>query len=131
MRIKKIGLFTLGVLTAIPACTLGQETKPASNKKAREVRTLTGCLEKAEGTGEYALAGKDGSTWEINSTSLKLSSHVGHTVTVTGVVAHSALHKMKEDAKDEMKEHGVAKDTAEHGHLRATKIAMVSESCQK
>jgi hypothetical protein len=38
---------------------------------------------------------------------------------------------MKEDAKDEMKEHGVAKDAAEHGHLRATKVTMVSESCQR
>ena len=44
-----------------------------------------------------------------------------------GLLALAAL----EDAKVEMKEHGVAKDATEHGHLRATKIAMVSESCQK
>lgn len=62
---------------------------------------------------------------------MKLSPHVGHTVTVTGLVSHRDLHKMKEDAKDEMKEHGLAKNAAAHGHLRATKIAMVSESCQK
>ena len=72
-----------------------------------------------------------GSTWEIKSTTLKLSRHVGHTVAVTGLVSHPELHKMKEDAKDEMKEHGVTKDAAEHGHLRATKVTMVSEGCQK
>jgi hypothetical protein len=51
---------------------------------------------------------------------VKLSPHAGHTVTVTGLVSRPDLHKMKEDAKDEMKKHGLAKDAAEHGHLRAT-----------
>lgn len=124
----RIGLLALAALTIIPACTLAQEK---TDKKASEVRTLTGCLRKGDAAHEYALTANDGSTWEIKSTSLKLYPHVGHTVTVTGVVSHPELHKMKEDAKDEMKEHGLAKDAAEHGHLRATKIAMVSEGCQK
>jgi len=132
MKMKTwIGFFTLAVLTAIPARTSAQETTAPSNKKAREVRTLTGCLQKDDGAHEYALTAKDGSTWEIKSTTLKLSPHVGRTVTVTGLVSHPELHKMKENAKDEMKERAVAKDAAEHGHLRATKVTMVSESCQR
>ena len=132
MKMKTwIGFFTLAVLTTIPARTLAQETTAPSNKRAREVRTLTGCLQKGDGAHEYALTGKDGSTWEIKSTTLKLSPHVGHTVIVTGLVSHPELHKMKEDAKDEIKEHGAAIGAAEHGHLRATKVTMVSESCQR
>jgi hypothetical protein len=123
-------VFLFLALASIPGCTLAQETAAPSDKKASEVRTLTGCLQKGDGAHEYALTTKDGSTWEIKSTSVKLYPHVGHTVTVKGLVSHPDLHKMKEDAKDEMKEHGVAKDATEHGHLRATKIAMVSESCQ-
>lgn len=127
---SRIEFVTLAALFAIPACTLAQETA-ASNKKASEVRKLTGCLQKGDGTYEYALTAKDRSTWEIRSSTVKLSPHVGHTVTVTGLVSHPDLHKMKEDVKDEMKEQGVAKDAKEYGHLRATRIAMVSESCQK
>ncbi|HEY6265761.1 MAG TPA: hypothetical protein VIW93_13245 [Candidatus Acidoferrum sp.] len=124
------GVFLFVALAAIPGRTLAQETAAPSDKKASEVRTLTGCLQKGDGAHEYALTAKDGSTWEIKSASVKLYPHVGQTVTVTGLVSHPDLHKMKEDAKDEMKEHGVAKDATEHGHLRATKIALVRESCQ-
>jgi hypothetical protein len=38
---------------------------------------------------------------------------------------------MKEDAKAEMKEHGMDKDAKEHGHMTATALTMVSDSCQK
>jgi len=125
---KRTGLLALAALAIIPACAMAQET---ADKKANEVRKLTGCLRKGDAAHEYALTANDGSTWEIKSSTVKLYPHVGHTVTVTGLVSHPELHKMKEDAKDEMKEHGVAKDAAEHGHLRATRITMVSESCQK
>jgi hypothetical protein len=56
---------------------------------------------------------------------------VGHTVTLTGAVAHSAMHNMKEDAKSEAKEHGMDKSATEHGHLTATNLSMVSSSCSQ
>ena len=126
-----IGLLAVATLAVVPACTLARTHSANSDKKASEIRTLTGCLQKGDAANEYALTAEDGSTWEVKSRTLKLSSHVGHTVTVTGVVSHPELHKMKEDAKDEMKEHGMAKDAKEHGHIRATKMDMVSDSCKK
>jgi hypothetical protein len=30
-----------------------------------------------------------------------------------------------------MKEHGLKKEDAEHGHLRVTRLKMVSESCER
>ena len=112
---------TAGLATA-------QDTTKTTHKK---VRTLTGCLQKGEDANEYNLTTAKGSTWEIKSDSLKLGDHVGHTVTITGVVSNAKMHGMKEDAKAEAKEHGMKKDSAEHGHLTATDVTMVSDTCKK
>jgi hypothetical protein len=125
MKIKML-LSSIAVsgLLLVPAIGFAQD-------KSADVRTLTGCLTKAEGAHEYLLTAEDGSTWELHSKTVKLSPHRGHTVTVTGAVRHPDMHGAKEKAKDEMKEHGVDKHEAEHGHLRVTRVDMVSESCKK
>jgi len=107
----------------------------AQHKPKSKVRTITGCLSKAEGGDEYLLSGKNGSTWEVHSSDnsgsrVSLSDHVGHTVTATGVVSHAKLHSLKEDAKETATDAGVKKDDREHGHLTITSIKMVSESCK-
>jgi hypothetical protein len=106
----------------------------AQDKPKSKVRTITGCLTKAEAGDEYLLTGRNGSTWEVHSTAstdnrASLSDHVGHTVTATGVVSNAKLHNLKEDAKDTAKDAGIKKHNAEHGHLTITSIMMVSESC--
>src|SRR5579864_8980198 len=88
----------------------------AKNKSA-EVRTLTGCLSAGESGHDYVLKTEDGATWELHSTSVPLSGHAGHTVTVTGHVRNHMMHGAKEKTKDEMKEHDMDKDAKEHGHL--------------
>jgi hypothetical protein len=120
-----------GLLLSGPASSAFAQDKPKS-----KVRTVTGCLTKAEGEDEYRLTGKNGSTWEIHSkdtsgTQISLPEHVGHTVTATGVVSHSKMHNMKEDAKGTATDAGVKKDNAEHGHLTITSLKMVSESCKR
>ena len=37
---------------------------------------------------------------------------------------------MKEDVKQEIKEHGMNKHATEHGHLTVTHLTMVSDTCQ-
>ena len=98
----------------------------------KKTRTLSGCLQKqgADDNG-YLLTTAGNATWEIRSDSVKLAPHVGHTVTVTGVVSNATLHGLKEDAKGEAKEHGVDKDSTEHGHMTVTALKMVSDSCKK
>ena len=56
----------------------------------------------------------------------KALTHVGHTVSVTGKVWHPDMHGAKEKAKE-----AVSPDAKEHGHLNATSVKMVSESCKK
>jgi len=106
----------------------GLATTKTTHKKTR---VITGCLQKGEDANEYNLAAKNGGTWEVKSDTVKLSEHVGHTVTITGVVANAKAHGMKEDAKEEMKEHGMEKHATEHGHMTVTELTMVSDSCQK
>jgi hypothetical protein len=114
-------LASIGLVTA-------QDTTKTTHKKTR---TLTGCLQKGDSAGEYNLTTMKGGTWEVKSDSVKLGEHVGHTVTITGVVSNATAHGMKEDTKEEMKEHGMDKNATEHGHLTATAVSMVSDSCQK
>jgi hypothetical protein len=105
-----------------------QETTKITHKKTR---TMTGCLQKGDDAKEYVLTTAKGGTWELKSDSLNLGDHVGHRVTITGVVPNAKMHGMKEDAKAEAKEHGVDKDSTEHGHLTVTYLKMVSETCQQ
>jgi hypothetical protein len=121
-------VIALIVFASVVGQASAQETTKATHKKTR---TLTGCLQKGEDANEYNLTTKAGSTWEVKSDSIKLDEHVGHTVKVTGVVSHSKEHAMKEDAKAEIKEHGMDKDTKEHGHITVTALTMVSGSCAK
>ncbi len=119
-----LSMFAVSTLLLVPA--IG-----SSGDKDAEVRTLTGCLTKAEGAHEYKQTTENGGTWELHSKTVKLSPHRGHTVTVTGKVRNADMHEAKEKVKDEMKEHGVDKDATEHGHLTVTKLNMVSDSCKR
>lgn len=117
-----LGLIALGGVSLVPTAGFAQTTQD----KSAETRTLTGCLSNGEKAGEYSLVGADGSTWEIRSKTVKLADHVGHTVTVTGKVWHPGMHGAKEKAKE-----AVDPNATEHGHLNATDVAMVSDSCKK
>ena len=121
-----LGLILLG-MTASAASAQDTASKPKA-----EVRSITGCLSKGDSADEYLLTGSDGSTWEVHSnTAVSLGEHVGHTVTLKGVVANAKAHNMKEDAKTAATDAGVKKTDNEHGHLKVTSLKMVSESCNK
>ena len=130
MRNLKIvtGVIALFMFAGAVGLAAAQDTTKTTHKKTR---TLTGCLQKGEDANEYNFTAKGGGTWEIKSDSVKLDEHVGHTVKITGVVSNAKEHGMKEDTKDEMKEHGMDKNATEHGHMTVTHLAMVSDSCQK
>jgi hypothetical protein len=128
MKVKiAMAVFIFLIFMSTARLATAQDATKTTHKKTR---TLTGCLQKAEDPKEYNLTTKDGGTWEVKSDSVKLAPHVGHTMTITGVVSNATLHGVKEDAKSEAKEHGVDKDSTEHGHMTVTNVKMVSESCQ-
>ena len=117
-----MNLLAVSCLATAPAL-IAQDT-PKEDKSA-EVRNVTGCLAKGDSAGEFKVTANDGSTWEVKSKTVKLSPHIGHTVTVTGAVWHPDMHGAKEKAKETMEA-----DAKEHGHLNVTKVEMVSDSCK-
>jgi hypothetical protein len=128
MNVKvAMGVIVLFMFVGAAGLAQAQDRKTTHKK----TRTLTGCLQKGEDANEYNFTAQNGGTWELKSDSVKLDEHVGHTVKITGVVANAKVHGMKEDAKEEMKEHGMDKHATEHGHLTVTDLTMVSDTCQK
>jgi hypothetical protein len=123
----KIAAVALGLFVASASTLWAQEEQKTTHKN---VRTLSGCLQKGDGEKEYKLTDTKGENWEIKSDAVALGEHVGHSVRVTGVVSNAAIHGAKEDAKEKASEHGVG-DAAEHGHMTVTGLKMVSESCSK
>jgi hypothetical protein len=129
MKVKTAMAFLmLFVFAGVAAVAAAQDTTETTHKKTR---TLTGCLQKGDSDNEYQLTTAKGGTWEIKSDTVKLGNHVGHTVRITGVLPNATLHGVKEDAKAEAREHGVDKNSTEHGHMTVTYLKMVSESCSK
>jgi hypothetical protein len=121
----------LGLILAGMTASAGFAQDTTTKPKA-EVRSITGCLSKGDSANEYLLTGTDGSTWEVHSnTAVNLADHVGHTVTLKGVVANAKAHNLKEDAKTAATDTGVKKTDTEHGHLKVTSLKMVSDSCSK
>ena len=92
--------------------------------------TVTGCLQKGDSADEFAIAGKNGKTWELRSQTVKLDEHVGHTVTITGVRHQETKAEEAKEEKTEKKETKEA-EAKEAGDLRVTSLKMVSDSCKK
>jgi hypothetical protein len=111
------------------AVSVWASAQDSGTKSKASTRTITGCLAKGDSADEFHLTGNDGSTWDLSSDSVSLADHVGHTVSVTGAVENSSMHNMKEDAKDAAHDAGMKKDNSESGHLKVTKVKMVSSSC--
>ncbi len=103
----------------------------AGDKGKSDTRSITGCLSQGDSAKEFNLKADDGSTWELRSSTVVLSEHVGHQVTATGVVSNATAHNMKEDTKDMAHDTGMTKENKEHGHLKVTDVKMVSDSCSK
>ena len=133
MTTKLSRLVMFLILAGLTASWAVAQNETSDSKSKSDVRTVTGCLTKGDSADEFVLTGNDGSTWEVrgHKSGIDLASHVGHTITATGVVSNATAHNLKEDAKDAANDTGMKKNNTEHGHLKITDVQMVSDSCQK
>ena len=97
----------------------------AQEKSAGSKTTVTGCLQKGDEAGEYSIKGEDGKTYELRSKTVKLSQHLGHTVTITGTLRAESAEKEKGEAEEHEK-----KEAYEAGGITVTDLKMVSAKCQ-
>jgi hypothetical protein len=71
---------------------------------------------------EFSITGEDGKVWGLRSSAVKLDGHLGHKVTVSGLITH-------ESKAGETKTKTAPKE--ESGDLRVTSLKMVSKTCGK
>jgi hypothetical protein len=108
--------------TGLVAGVFASQTRVAPKPNTQQPASLTGCLGKGMAQDTFSLKTKDGKTYWLSSSTVQLSQHVGHTVTVTGAPAKATPGK--EPSKDTM-ETGMAA-----GPVNVSKLSMVSESCK-
>lgn len=128
MRIVKIillGIVAVGMLSLV-ACDKDEDErqteKPATAAAGQPAQTLaaTGCLQKGDEADEFAITGADGKNYELVSSAVKLSEHVGHKVSVTG----TAIGEKNEENEKKEQGEGWA------GRINVSSLKMVSESCK-
>jgi len=115
-------LAAVSLAVALSGTTVGfAQTKTASAKK-----TVTGCLQKGDEVNEFSITGEDGKRYDLRSSAVDLSKHLGHKVTVAGTFKAESYEKEKgEKAENEKKEGG-----SEAGDIRVTSLKMISDKCQ-
>ena len=90
-------------------------------------QTLTGCLQKGNQAQGFFLVSGD-KHWELYPDSgVSLADHVGHTVTVTGTVAHRTAAQEKKSQPHEKQEMG----SMQHEDLKVSNVKHVSDTCSK
>jgi len=97
----------------------------AQEKSAGGKKTVTGCLQKGDEANEFSITGEDGKTYDLQSSAVDLSKHLGHKVTVSGTFKPESYEKEKGEAEEHEK-----KEAAEAGDIRVTNLKMVSDSCK-
>jgi SH3 domain-containing YSC84-like protein 1 len=102
------------------------ETKSEARSEARTNVTVTGCLQKGDEADEFSIVGRDGKTWDLHSTSVKLDEHLGHTVTVSGPRTHESKVRAEEKREGVVKASGRER----YADLGVTSLKMVSETCK-
>ena len=106
----------------------------AAEKKGKSgTVSVTGCLQKGDTPDEYSITGDDGKKYMLRSTSVSLSDHLGHKVTVTGNMVRAGKHKDTEatsstSSSAEHKSTTGTEHSATHT-LHVTDLKMVSTSC--
>jgi len=96
--------------------------------KASAVQTITGCLQKGTEAGGFFLVSSENKHWELYpEAGVSLAEHVGHTVTVTGTVAHRSSAQEEKSQPSEKKEMG----KMAHADLKVSSVKHVSETCSK
>ncbi len=99
-----------------------------ADEKASATQTVTGCLQKGAEPGGFFLISTDNKHWELyTSPEVSLADHVGHTITVTGTVAHRSKAQEEKSQPYEQKEMG----GRQHGDLQVSSVKMVSATCSK
>ena len=124
---KRIGLyFSIAAVLAFASGAV-PEARAQKKKAGAGVHSMTGCLQKGEGT-TFTLTNVQGTgpkTVEIvgSAPAANLSAHVGHKIEITGTAVPAKKAAKAEGEKKNMKE-----ERSEH-HMRVQSVKMLGTTC--
>jgi hypothetical protein len=78
---------------------------------------VTGCLHRRDKPGDFALTTRDANLYYVESSTVDLAAHVGHTVTITGTFLPEKETKDDPDKNQEVPT------------ISATKLEMIRKTC--
>jgi hypothetical protein len=113
-----LGFAVLALFVLSPFLLRAQESGAQSS--------ITGCLKQGTEKGGYFVTAQDGKIYELIGDASELSSHLNHTVTVTG---NATKLPESQEAKLEAHEKSEASGTT-YIDFKVSSIKMVSASCQ-
>jgi len=101
----------LGFTALVMTCTAQDPPAKPEQGADRAATTVTGCVSQdSKDKDMFMITGEDGKAWSLKSTTVKLSSHVNHKVTVTGTAKEA--------------------NAGQPGELTVANLKMVSQTCQ-
>lgn len=123
------GALFLGTLAIGMPRGAAQDAPPAKasdaagvTKSGGEQETVTGCIQRGDAIAQYKVATKDGQVWDLDSKKIKISPHVNHTVTISGVVVETF---------DKAHPRKIVTNDNRRGILSVSKLTMVSTMCEQ
>ena len=106
--------------SVLPVCIFSFVASAQKGQEEAASTTLTGCLQKGNEADVFAVTGGDGRNYELVSSNVKLSAHVGHKVRVSGTL-------MEEESEEQEGEAG----ERWAGKMYVRSLKMVSETCKQ
>ncbi len=96
---------------------------PQSKSPLGEKKTVTGCLQNGDEVNKFSITGEDGKMYGLRNSTVDLSQHVGHKVTISGT--------LKPEKKEGESQEYSPKRSAEVGDIRVSSIKMIGQNCNK
>ena len=120
----------LAIFLLLGPCFLAfAKTGQEADRKPHTI-TVTGCLRQGEVVDRFHIVGRDGKAYTLRSSAVKLADHVGHSVTVKGVLKHDSRRDDYDFEGSEVNEEYGKGKIADYVDLEVTGLKMVAGACK-
>jgi|HubBroStandDraft_4_1064222.scaffolds.fasta_scaffold168165_1 hypothetical protein len=128
-----IRILALGFLSSLlGVATFGQNPPgPGTNQNQdHSAKKITGCLPTGDKSGIYWISETNGNVWNVKSSKLDLSQHVGHRVTIMGYWADYQTTETPKNPNAAQKEKDNSPSAADSKNtLEVKRVKEISASC--
>jgi hypothetical protein len=122
---------TLSAFCAFAGCLVAFAASGQKSGKKTSSVSVTGCLHKGVVLDRFSLTGQDGKSYALRSSSVNLSDHVGHTVTIKGELKPDRKREDYDFEGSEVNEEYGKGKTTDFVDVEVTSLKEVGGSCQQ